>query len=170
MENRYSLWIIPFLEVKQILQQTISDLSVKYQTPNFEPHMTLIGDVPGDEKTIIEKAEILVSKIKPFPLTLGEISFSTTYFQSVFVRVKSTAELMNANLKAKEIYHVDNNVFMPHISLIYGDHSMEEAEKIASALTITNNLSFKAEKIVVIPSTQNPDDWQHLVELPFKAN
>jgi 2'-5' RNA ligase len=127
--------------------------------------MTLIGNVVGDEKIIIEKAKVLASKLKPFPLILSEISFSTTYFQSVFVRIQSTAELMEANLKAKEIYQVDNDVFMPHISLIYGNHSMEKRENIASKILIPKNTFFNAERIVVVPSTQNPDEWKYLSEL-----
>ncbi|SRR5258708_11570565 len=165
MENLYSLWVVPPPEISDLLQKLITNLSSKYNSPSFEPHMTLLGNISSDKKPMLEKANTLVSKLKPLPLSLSEISFSTTYFQSVFVRVKATAELMNANLIAKDIYQTDNSVFMPHISLIYGNHSMEERGKIVSEVILPKNITFNAEEIIVIPSTQNPNEWTHLAEL-----
>lgn len=161
---KYSIWITPQGEIQSKLSEIITDLSKKYDAPDFEPHMTLLGDIDLDEETVLEKTEQLVSELKKFPLTLREISFSTTYFQSVFVRVKSTSVLMNANLKAKEIFEYDNSVFMPHISLIYGEHDMVLREKIAAEIKLSENLSFTAEKLVIVPSTLNPDDWRPIAD------
>ncbi|EKD91448.1 MAG: hypothetical protein ACD_30C00005G0016 [uncultured bacterium] len=165
--NSFSIWIVPSGDVKKKLEGVILDLSQKYNSPVFEPHMTLLGDISVDEKSVLEKAKILTSKIKPFTVELGEISFSTTYFQSVFVRIKSNAELMNANLAAKEIFGVDNNVFMPHISLLYGDYDMELREKVAKEIKLPSNLSFNVDKLVIIPSFPEPKDWKHLAKLPL---
>lgn len=165
MKSLYSLWIVPPSNIKRPIENIILQLSNKCQSPRFEPHMTLLGDVGFDEKTVIQKTKKLALKIKPFMLTLGETSFSTTEFQSVFIRVKSTAELMEANLRAQEIFQVNNNVFMPHISLLYGNHKMKMREKIASEIQLPNKFSFKAEKIIVVPSTRNPSEWKHLAEI-----
>ena len=165
--NSFSIWIVPSPIIKKQLEEIILDLSQKYDAPNFEQHMTLLGDISGDEKSIVEKAKKLALEIKPFDVELGEISFSTTYFQSVFVRIKSNAKLMDANLKAKEIFGINNNVFMPHMSLLYGEHSMEQREKISNELNLPINLSFFVDKIVIIPATKNPNDWKPLTELPF---
>lgn len=106
MKKSYNLWIIPPLKTKSILQKIILDLSKKYETPGFEPHMTLLGDIEVAEKEILEGTKKLAAGLKPFTLTLREVSFSTTYFQSVFVRVKSNDKLMQANLAAKQIFRV----------------------------------------------------------------
>lgn len=165
--NLFSIWIVPSSDIKKQLSEIVGDLSVKYQAPNFEPHMTLLGDVSLDKETMLQKSHLLVSQLKPFSASLGEISFSTTYFQSVFVHIKSNAALMNANLKAKEVFQVPNTIFMPHMSLLYGDHPMEEREKIASQITILGNLSFNVEKIIVVPSTKDPSEWKYLAEIPL---
>ncbi len=165
--NSFSLWFIPPPNIKKQFQEVISDLSAKYQSPNFKPHITLLGEITGSKSHVLKKTKILALKIKPFSVTFSEISFSTTYFQCVFARVKSQAALMDANLKAKEIFDVSNNVYMPHLSLLYGDHNMETREKIVSELKVPTNLSFRADKIIVVPCTQNPADWRHLAELRF---
>jgi 2'-5' RNA ligase len=168
MKNLYSLWIIPSSSLKKSLDEIILKLAEKYKSPKFEAHMTLLGDIDSDEETIIQKTKRFASKIKTFPLELGEISFSTTYFQSVFVRVKSTAKLLDANLKAKRIFRMDNNVFMPHISLLYGNHGMILREKIVSEIELSKTKDFKADNIIIVPSTNNPNEWKHLAKIPFQ--
>jgi 2'-5' RNA ligase len=169
MKNLYCLWIVPPTGEKELLQKVIINLSKKYHSSSFEPHVTLLSDISCYKEVMIQKANILASKLHIFPLCLNEISFSTTYFQSAFIRVKATAALMNANLIAKEIYQVDNNVFMPHLSLIYGNHTMDKREKIVSEVILPKNIKFNVEKIIVTPCTNNPNDWIHLAELPLKT-
>lgn len=161
---KYTLWIVPADPVKYLLQKIILDLSKKYGTPGFEPHATLLGDIEVKEEEILAGTKKLASMLKPFNLALGEISFSTTYFQSVFVRVKSNAKLMQANLLAKQIFNMPNNLFMPHVSLMYGVDDMETREKIATEIKLPADLSFQADKIIIIPTTENPKYWHHLVE------
>ena len=150
------------------MQEIITNLSAKYDSPDFEPHITLLGGISSDLESLKQKTELLISKLKPFPVLFSEVSFSTTYFQSVLVRVKATAALMNANMLAKAIYKVDNNVFMPHLSLIYGDHDMKTREKIVSEVVLPKNISFKVSKLAIIPSTQNPNDWTYIAEFEIK--
>src|SRR3989338_2213040 len=167
---KYTLWVVPTPQIKSILEKIILDLSEKYQGPKFEPHMTLLGDIETSEEEILKKTKELASIVKPFTCVLGEISFSTTYFQNVFVRVKSSANLMEANLAAKQIFNVGNNLFMPHISLLYGEHDISTREKIASKIQLPSDMSFQAEKISVVTSfSKNPRDWQHVVEFSFNA-
>lgn len=167
MKKLYTIWIVPSPSIKKDLDKIIIKLAKKYKSPIFEPHMTLLGDIEIDEKTMIEKAKILASKLKSFSLELGEISFSTTYFQSVFIRVKSTAKLMEANLKAKEIFGRENKVFMPHMSLLYGEQEMKLREKIIPTIKLPKNKIFIVDKIVVVPSTKDPKEWKHLAEIPL---
>lgn len=167
MKKLYSLWIIPPPRLKKFLDKIILRLAKKYKSPKFEAHMTLLGSIDSDEKTILQKTRTLATRLKPFPLQLGEISFSTTYFQSVFVRVNSTAKLMEANLEAKKIFQLSNNVFMPHISLLYGNNKMAVREKVVSEIKLPDDKFFKAEEIAIVPTTQNPAEWRYLVEIPL---
>lgn len=166
MEEQYSLWITPSGEVKEVLQKIINRLSSSYNGPIFEPHMTLLGNIKIHKDQMIEKAKNLSTELTQFPLSFSEASFSTTYFQSVFIRVKSTASLMNANMKAKEIYRQENTVFMPHISVLYGDHSMEEREKITYGIILPTH-TFMATSLVVVPSATDIATWIPIAEFKF---
>lgn len=165
MQKLYSLWITPETKLQNNLKQIVDSLADKYGSPKFEPHMTLLGDVEIDLDTMVKKTKSLASKLTPFQVELGPVSFSTTYFQSVFVRVKANAQLMQANLTAKEIFGQENNVFMPHISLLYGDQDMQLREKAASKIQLPSIQSFKVDQIVITPSTKDPAEWEHLAEI-----
>ncbi|OGZ35116.1 MAG: hypothetical protein A3A94_00525 [Candidatus Portnoybacteria bacterium RIFCSPLOWO2_01_FULL_43_11] len=163
---QYSIWIIPPEPIFSQLKNVIKKLSVKYDSPIFEPHMTLLGNInqslPGIEQKITE----LASYVNRLELSLGPISFSTTYFQSVFVRVNSTARLTQLNLDVKKLFNMENNVFMPHISLLYGNHDMTIREKAASEVQLPLS-SFVANEFIVAPSTSDPNQWKHSLTISF---
>jgi len=163
----YSLWIIPDSKTKESLSKIINKLSKKYNSIVFEPHMTLLGVINCNEKTIIKGVKKLVKTVNPFTLTLSKVSFSTTYFQSVFVRVKSTAKLMEVNLAAKKILKIDNDMFIPHISLLYGNYEMKVREQIAEQIKLPK-MAFKAKEIGIVPIRQDPSEWKALIKIPFE--
>lgn len=167
MKPSYSLWITPPLGISKILQNIIDHLAVEFKGERFEPHLTLLGEIEGEESEVLDKAKKLAGDLGSFKIELGVVSFSTTYFQNVFVRVKSNAALMSANMLAKKIYNFENNVFMPHISLLYGNHDMKDRELIASRVEIPEGLSFIAENLVLIPNTPVIEGWKPIATLPL---
>ena len=165
----YTLWVVPPTDIQKQLQEIVDDLSTKFHGPTFEPHMTLLGDIPIEKEAMVAKSKELVKQLRSFPVSLGELSFSTTYFQSVFVRVNATAALMDANLKAKAVFGIANTVFMPHISLLYGEQSMEERERAVLEAKVPDGISFTVNKLVITPSRKDPNEWEHIAELAFEG-
>lgn len=160
---KYSIWLIPNDPVYSKLKSIVDDLANSHGNPTFEPHLTLIGDIEGDIPEIKEKMQSLKDSAKSLNLTLSEVSISTTFFQSVFIRVKSTAALMQLNMDAKKLFNLENNFFMPHISLFYGG-SLEEREKLSGEMSLERE-NFKVAKLVLAPVTEDPKDWETLAEI-----
>ena len=165
----YAIWLRPPEPLYSQIKKVIDDLAVKYSAPQFEPHMTLQLAVNKDLSEVKEKVNKLAETISSIELSLGPISFSTTYFQSVFIRVNSTASLMQLNLDAKKILGEENSVFMPHISLLYGDHDMATREKVSEEINLPTT-SFGVKEFIITPATLNPDEWQTLATIPFNIN
>lgn len=166
MKSRFSIWLPVGQQIKSKLELVIKDLSKLYGGPIFEPHLTLLGDIPNDKEEMLRSSKKLSAKLKPFKIELGEVSFSTTYFQSVFVRAVAKAPLLKANLLAKKIFKAENNVFMPHISLLYGNHSMKTREEALTKIKLPQD-RYMVNKLIVTPSTSDPKDWIHLAEYTF---
>lgn len=163
----YSIVIIPPEPVFTKLKKIIDKLAKEFKGPIFEPHMTLAGNIEMDLPQLEQKLNVL-SQIDKLDLSLGEVSFSTTYFQNIFIRVNSTHELLELNINAKKLFGIENNVFMPHISLLYGDQDMKKREEAASKIKIAPT-SFTSDRFIVMPVTPDTREWAHVSEAGFKG-
>lgn len=160
----YSIWLMTKDKtVCSKFEEIVSKLSKDFGGPIFEPHITLLADIEMDKNEFLKKVELLSKQIKPFTLETMDTSFSTTYFQSVFVYVKATADLMSARLRANEVFDRENSMYMPHISLLYGDFDMQTREKAMRSIEIFK-LNYVADSLVVTPAAGNPKDWKHVAE------
>lgn len=158
--------MVPPPPLKEQLSQLITELAASYDGPVFEPHATLLGSFDSEVDQVIEKMTPIVAELPPLNLELGNVSFSTTFFQSVFVRVNSTAPLMELNLKAKEAFGVDNDVFMPHISLLYGDHPMKVRHQAVSQVSL-EPAKFIINELTITPGDPDISNWRSLGTIPF---
>lgn len=163
---QYSIWLIPPEPLYSQIKSVIDGLAAKYQGPVFEPHMTLQSISQGEFTKVEAKLREFSKQIDSLKLSLGPVSFSTTYFQSVFIRVNSTAKLMQLNLDVKKLFNEDNTVFMSHISLLYGEHDMATRERAANTVSLPET-EFVVKNFVIIPATINPNDWKHLATIPL---
>jgi len=160
----YSIWLMPDDKtIYRKFENIVSKLSEDFGGPIFDPHITLMADVEMDKSKFLEKVELLSKQIKPFKLETMDTSFSTTYFQSVFVFVKATADLMNARLCADEVFGRENSMFMPHISLLYGDFDMQTREKAMKSIEMPR-LSYAVDSLVVTPAAGDPKNWYHIAK------
>lgn len=162
----YSIWVVPPEPVYSQIKDCIIELAQRFDSPIFEPHMTLLGNIDKDISEIEEKVKDLASSIDKLELSLGSVSFSTTYFQSVFVRVNSTAKLMQLNIETKKLFGMENNVFMPHMSLLYGGHDMLTREKIAQCIKIESE-KFLVNELFIASTGSGLKGWSNTVRITF---
>ena len=98
---KYSIWVIPPEPIFGQLSKVISELSSKYRCPIFAPHLTVLGNIDRELSEIKQVIEKIVSDLDNLNLSFGPVSFSTTYFQSVLIRINSTAKLMQLHFDIK---------------------------------------------------------------------
>jgi len=122
--------------------------------------------VLATEEEILAQTKQLAKIISPFTASVTEISFSTTYYQAVFARIKSSAPLMEASQNSTKRFGLATTVFMPHISLLYGDMDMQTREKIVSEVFLPR-LSFEVNTLIITESTPDPKDWKHVLDIPL---
>ncbi len=161
--NVYSLWFMPEDEVYAKLSSTIRQLSKPYGTPEFEPHITVIGTLTGQEQTVTEKLKRLARVIKPFEVKLLDIDYLNEYFRCLFIRIEQTREVMDANTQARTIFDQSRSAdYMPHLSLMYGD--IDNAVKRAIMQTIGKSLrcTFRVNDIHLYTTSGAPEHWHKI--------
>jgi hypothetical protein len=165
----YTIWLIPKeMAVKSYLASIVRDLVHEYHGPEFEPHITLLGDVSVSLEEIIENCTLLATKTKPLTLETGTVEYSTTYYQNLFVRIKPTPQLMTAYTTAKDIFNLTTpSVFMPHMSLLYGNDTFDQKHHMMETLEFTPQ-RFTVSSLIITPGGENPpSEWKHLAEIPL---
>lgn len=171
MQNTYSLWLIPTGEVYNKFTGIISQLSEKYHSPNFEPHVTLIGAVTGTEEELLIKTAQLANLIKSFKIKLDKVDYFAERHKALLIRVEKTDELIEANKIATETFNLpQDSKYMPHSSLLYGDFSPETKEEIIKNLGKEFSDEFEAKSVCLYFTTGDEDEenWHKIKEFPFK--
>ena len=161
----HSLWIVPTGKALDTFVKINKELSQKYDAPIFEPHMTLIGNLEINQEECLQKSGILASLIKPFSIRFKIAKCLDKYYRCVFAKADESAQLINAAKLAKQIFYDNGEEFIPHISLLYGDYSMDLRKTIVKSLNF--DVEFMFEKLIVTNSSKfsKISDWKIIEEI-----
>lgn len=168
MQNTYSLWLIPSGEVYNKFAEMISRLSEENQSPNFEPHVTLIGGITGAEAELLAKTAQLAELIRPFKIRLDRIDSFPERHKALIIRTEKSNELIEANNKAVGVFNLPLTEYMPHLSLLYGEFIPETKEKIIENLGNKFNDEFEVKSICLYDTTGDEKNWHKIEEFSLK--
>ena len=163
-QKQYSLWLMPSGKVYSDLFKIISSLSQKYSAPSFLPHITLLGRITGFETEVLFKCSRLAKNISSYKVEFDKVNYLDQYYRCLFIRIKETKEVMNANANAKEIFnHRKDPKYMPHLSLLYGDFPESLKKLMIKDIGSKFNVSFKVNHIHLF-LTEDIKNWHKVKE------
>jgi len=91
------------------LSRLIHELSHRYSSPPFPPHVTLLGQAPGSREDLINKCAELAAALKPFRVSLKGLDCLDEFYRALFIRVEETTSVMIANAMAGKLIAGVNN-------------------------------------------------------------
>jgi 2'-5' RNA ligase len=164
----FSLWLMPTGEVYLALANLISDLSKKYSSPRFAPHVTLLGELNGSHEEIESRASRLSVNLRPHVIKLSKVEYLDEYFRSLFVRVEETEEVLQANLRARDIFSRRNDAkYFPHLSIMYGNFPSATKDEIIRKIGREFTLEFEVSSLHLVDTSSRPEDWFTAREFAF---
>lgn len=167
--SKYSLWLEPDGNVAHRLQEKIRKLSNKYNTPMFEPHVTLIGTLEQSLPELIQLTDMLAGSLEPLELLLTKTGCGNTFYQSVFVHVDNSKGLRSARRLACRLFNVDDpEDYMPHLSLMYGDMTREEKERILNLMEREYQMRFTVRYVRLVKTEGLPEEWKKVHSAVFR--
>lgn len=168
----YTLWLEPTGKTHELLATTIAHLSQEHGGPLFDPHVTLLGDMAGQEGKLLHKTEKLAHALSPFDLTLTIPAFQDQYFRCVFMRVEETVPLLDAHTLARKVFHKeDAPPYMPHLSLLYGTYPKSLKEQIIGTVSTSLSVQFTASVVTLFRVEGNsPKDWHKVETFGFNGH
>jgi len=163
--GNYGIWLMPSGEAYKKMSKIISKLASEYNSPVFEPHVTLIHSIQGTQKDVALKTSMLARTIKPFKITLNKVGFQDKYYRCLFIFANESKHLVDANKKAGEVFNITpDEKSMPHLSLMYGDFPEEVKKKIIKKIGSSFDIAFEVESIHLYSGEGSVKDWHKVKE------
>ena len=163
MDNEYCLWLLPEEKIYSKYLGIISQIASKYQTKKFIPHVTLIKRLSIKEKNVISLTDKFVKSLEPVKIKFEKFGYTERKYRCLFISVSKTPEIRKAHIKANEIFKHIEELFLPHLSIIYGSLPIEIKREISESLKPLEKDSFILNRLVIYETgDKNEDLWKEV--------
>jgi 2'-5' RNA ligase len=159
--GHYSLWLIPSGTEKRRLAEVIERLSRDPGGPRFEPHLTLLGGLDGEEEFFSRATERLAASLRPITLHPRAVEFGDEYYRCLYLRVEQSDQLMAAHREAvRQFGKKEETSFMPHVSLFYGTLPRDARTQIAKTLDAWRAVDCQTDRLRLVATGGELPSWR----------
>ena len=165
----HSLWLMPAPSDEALLAGIVSELSGRFGTPLFAPHLTLQGDTETTPAVLERAVTTVADTVEAFSEPVTAVEGIESYFRSFYARFAASAPL--TTLK-RTLDPEDSTPFMPHVSLLYG--AVEPSAKAAAITEIGARLAgrtIRFDRIGIVTSGQDVPiaDWRVVASVALRS-
>ncbi|GAB2239880.1 hypothetical protein Droror1_Dr00020398 [Drosera rotundifolia] len=126
----YSVWALPPSSTNTRVKTLMTRLRSEFGGPEFEPHVTVVGAVEMTEEDAINRFEAACEGVREYVGEVDGVEIGTFFYQCVFMLLKKSREVLeNSANCCSHFGYKNSSLYMPHMSLIYGDLTDEEKKK-----------------------------------------
>jgi 2'-5' RNA ligase len=159
----HSIWLMPQAEDEQAFAAIVRNLAKRFDSPVFQPHLTLVEDMPRSCEELKPLLERLTEGMASFSAPVDTVEESLLYYRSFYVRFPVATPLKTLKERAVGLFGVGSfETFMPHISLAYGvPDSPQKMEAVAALRSNLRGMSVVFDRGCIVSSSQHTptEDW-----------
>jgi 2'-5' RNA ligase len=159
----HSIWLMPCSKEEQTFAGIVRDLAKRFDSPIFQPHLTLVEDMPRRCEDLKPLLEQLADGIASFDASVVAVEESPLYYRSFYARFPVAPPLRALKKRAVDLFGVGSlEAFMPHISLAYGvPESVEKAQAIIALQSHLLGMSVNFDRVCIVSSSQHTpiEEW-----------
>jgi len=164
LANSYYLWLMPQKGMVDEFQKIIQDLSEAYDTPDFEPHVTLVSGLSGNEDHLVKIIDAFTRGKHSLSVTINGIDYMHGFFTALVFNIQNTPEIDLFNAQTREhLNPFDQGPYHPHLSLLYGDITEEEKEHIIANLNLLPR-TITLDKLKLVKGHSEIERWRVIRE------
>jgi len=156
MTTKHVVWLMFEKDDHDYLFNVIRNISSEYNSQKFEPHITIHGLTDASKHVIEEQIEKCQSNINPFIVKNTGLDFCDNIWKSLFIKIENNIHLENIRKILNFEQHDD--LFEPHISLIYKNLALEEKRKITAKLNLKDD--FCVSYVAVMRFDDDISKWK----------
>ena len=165
----HSLWLMPSPSDEALLAGIVGDLSGRFGTPLFAPHLTFQGDTETTPEMLERAITAAAGAVEAFAEPVSIVEGSDAYFRSFYARFAVSPAL--AKLK-QALDPAGYESFMPHVSLLYGPvETAAKAEAIAEINTRLAGRAIRFDRVGIVTSGQDVPiaDWRVVASVALRS-
>ena len=169
-DHKLAFWLLPAAQAGDFFRSLVPDLAARYDAPEFQPHLTLVG---GEFDDAFDFRRVETSEMRAIELEVDNIQHSEKYTKTLFVRFKPNPELSALRESIAQLLGQENEGdFDPHVSLMYKTLPAEEKAELARTLKLPfDRVRFDVIKAVKTPAKiESPEGvhaWRTIWERPL---
>ena len=158
--TEFSLWLRPSQDQIDEIIKIISELSHRFNTIPFPPHITLLPGLSCELDILTQACEEIIDQMPSFEIPMNEIAFTTKFYQNFFIKAQPTTTLIDLRntMMAKLKYSIDE-AYMPHISLLYGNLDVKIKKKLKTDYENSYSKIFYCERLDIYNTKDKIADW-----------
>lgn len=163
-----SLWLAPEGPEGQAMGALVSELSCRFGTPAFSPHVTLIGGLEQHPDAVLGRARELARALHPVSVRFLGVQRGNDYFRALYVLASPDLPILDARRRAESLFAAHpRESFMPHLSLLYGALPAETMRLVADEVTPSAPPSLLLQTLEVVVTDGPVSRWRSLARLPL---
>lgn len=166
MSDKYSVWLVPASDTSayQQLEQTIKRYAQRYEdAPRFEPHVTVLGGIEGDQSVLKESVRDLTEDQVSFDIDFTKVQCSTTRHQCVFLLVEPSIELLSLHQTLSVSFGMGGEMYVPHLSLIYSDMNIEKRLEMVDLIELSSlPRTAHIDTVALVKTTGGAQEWKSI--------
>ena len=126
--------------------------------PYFPIHLTINARFAGEEKELIKKMQSILNILNKFYIEIDNFGYKNTFFESFYIKVKKNNELLSQKKIIDNALKCQTKLFIPHISLFYGNKNNIIKKEIISNLNSLNKI-IKIENLCLVINDEKNLKW-----------
>ncbi len=170
-DTKFVLWLLAQSDQGQVLGNVINDLAVRFRSPSFLPHVTLLPLATRDPSTAERTVSTLAARVSPFSVSIAGIDTEPDYFRFLTLRLANDPALVELREQACQLAGLPVTPFQPHISLMYhGDNPALQSsarEYCLAQPAIAGTERIVLNRLALVDISAAVEQWQVLQALPL---
>ncbi|MDH5632087.1 MAG: hypothetical protein OEZ10_03750 [Gammaproteobacteria bacterium] len=163
--STYALWLLPDAGETTVLQLAMDRINEAVPGPQFQPHLTLIERIHGDEDELKQRVVSLAGQMSSFTAEPEKLVHSQSYFRAVYVRLKPSADMLRCRQLGAETFKLRlDKSYQPHISLLYS--AMPRYKKLSALDPVHLSLpsDYNLNRLALVRIALSVSDWEIICE------
>ena len=168
-DSLLTLWAIPKKEEIPLFLSAKQTIDNKLEGPPFPIHMTLASQFELNLSKVKDLEEKMANEIEPIEIVYKGYGMKDYFFQAFYVKVDLNESLQVTRSKICNFLEIENEEFMPHLSLYYGKQDPEKKQSLLTELPYIEG-SFVAETFYLVSFDPINIEWKILNSIHLKEN